>query len=118
MSYDALAIAPHPDDAETQMGGTLAKLADCGQRILVVDLTAGEPTEFAETGIRAGQAADAARILGVDRVNLGLQDRFLADTTEVRLEVARLIRSHRPRWVYGIGDACVHPDHSAAVGLT
>jgi LmbE family N-acetylglucosaminyl deacetylase len=118
MSYDALAIAPHPDDAETQMGGTLAKLADRGQRILVVDLTAGEPTEFAETGIRAGQAADAARILGVDRVNLGLQDRFLADTTEVRLEVARLIRSHRPRWVYGIGDACVHPDHAAAVGLT
>jgi LmbE family N-acetylglucosaminyl deacetylase len=118
MTYDALAIAPHPDDAETQMGGTLAKLADQGQRILVVDLTAGEPTEFAETGVRARQAADAARILGVDRVGLGLQDRFLADTVDVRLEVARLIRAHRPRWVYGIGDACVHPDHAAAVGLT
>jgi N-acetylglucosamine malate deacetylase 1 len=118
MSYDALAIAPHPDDAETQMGGTLAKLADRGQRILIVDLTAGEPTEFAATGVRAGQAAEAARILGVERINLGLQDRFLADTTEVRLEIARLIRFHRPRWVYGIGDACVHPDHSAAVGLT
>jgi LmbE family N-acetylglucosaminyl deacetylase len=32
--------------------------------------------------------------------------------------VARQIRTHRPRWVYGIGDACVHPDHTAAVGLT
>ena len=29
-----------------------------------------------------------------------------------------MIREHRPRWVYGIGDACVHPDHAAAVGLT
>ena len=118
MPYDALVVAPHPDDAETQMGGTLAKLADRGHRLLVVDLTEGEPTEFAEHGVRARQAAAAAGILGVDRVNLGLQDRFLTDTQDARLEVARLIRQHRPRWVYGIGDACVHPDHAAAVGLT
>lgn len=118
MSYDALVISPHPDDAETQMGGTLAKLADQGHRVLIVDLTTGEPTEFAEEGIRAGQAAEAARILGVDRINLALQDRFLEDTRETRLEVAWLIREHRPRWVYGIDHACVHPDHAAAVGLT
>ncbi len=68
MSYDALVIAAHPDDAETQMGGTLAKLADKGQRILLVDLTDGEPTAFAEPGIRAQQANEAARILGVGRL--------------------------------------------------
>lgn len=118
MAYDALVISPHPDDAETQMGGTLALLADRGQRILIVDLTEGEPTEFAEFGRRAEQAADAAHILGVDRVNLGVQDRFLADTTDMRLKIARLIRVHQPRTVYGIGDACVHPDHAAALGLT
>jgi len=117
-SYDALVIAPHADDAETQMGGTLAKLTDNGQRILLVDLTDGEPTAFAASGARAGQAEQAARILGVERVCLGAQDRLLADTLELRLEVARLIRQHRPRWVYGIGEACVHPDHAAAVGLT
>ncbi len=118
MGYDALVVAPHPDDAETQMGGTLAKLADRGQRLLIVDLTEGEPTELAAPGVRAAQAAEAARILGVDRLNLGLTDRLLADTLDVRLEVARLIRVHRPRWVYGIGEACIHPDHAAAVGLT
>jgi LmbE family N-acetylglucosaminyl deacetylase len=32
MHYDALVIAAHADDAETQMGGTLAKLADRGHR--------------------------------------------------------------------------------------
>ena len=57
MPYDAIVIAPHPDDAETQMGGTLAKLADRGQRILVVDLTDGEPTEFA----RARRSRGAGR---------------------------------------------------------
>lgn len=55
MSYDALVIAAHPDDAETQMGGTLAKLSDQGQRILLVDLTDGEPTEFAEAGCVRGK---------------------------------------------------------------
>jgi len=81
-SYDALVIAPHADDAETQMGGTLAKLTDNGQRILLVDLTDGEPTAFAASGARAGQAEQAARILGVERVCLGAQDRLLADTLE------------------------------------
>ena len=118
MSYDALVIAAHPDDAETQMGGTLAKLTDQGQRILLVDLTDGEPTEFAEAGVRAQQAKEAARILGVERLSLGLQDRLLTDTMETRLRVAQLLREHRPRFVYGTGEACVHPDHAAAVGLT
>ncbi len=118
MSYDALVIAAHADDAETQMGGTLAKLSDRGQRILLVDLTDGEPTEFAEPGVRAAQALEAARILGVDRCNLGLRDRLLQDTPETRLELARLIRVHRPRWVYTTGEACVHPDHATTVTLT
>ena len=37
MSYDALVIAAHPDDAEVQMGGTLAKLASRGLRKFCFD---------------------------------------------------------------------------------
>src|SRR5579859_814239 len=118
MSYDALVIAAHPDDAETQMGGTLAKLTDAGQRVLLVDMTDGEPTEFAVRGVRAKQAHEAARILGVERCTLGLRDRLLQDGADVRLELARVIRVHRPRWVYSTGEACVHPDHAATVTLT
>ena len=66
MSYDALVLSAHPDDAETQMGGTLAKLSDQGLRILLVDLTEGEPTEFAEPGVRARQAKDVN--FGIRRV--------------------------------------------------
>jgi len=94
VSFDALVVAAHPDDAEAQMGGTLARLTDRGQRILLVDLTDGEPTEFAAAGVRAGQAAEAAQILGVDRVCLGLPDRLLQDTPEARLGLARLIREN------------------------
>ena len=117
MSYDALVITAHPDDAETQMGGTLAKLADRGQRILLVDLTAGEPSDFAAPGERARQAAAAARVLGVERLTLQHQDRLLTDNQELRLEVAALIREHQPPTVYAIGEACVHPDHVAAAGI-
>ena len=117
MSYDALVIAAHPDDAEAQMGGVLAKLSDRGQRILLVDLSDGEPTDFGARGERAEQAATAAAILGVERTSLAMQDRLVADSLPARLEVARLIREHRPRWVYGTGEACVHPDHAAAAAI-
>lgn len=117
MRYDALVISAHPDDAEAQMGGTLARLSDAGQRVLLVDLTDGEPTEFALEGVRARQAAEAARILGVERLQLGHRDRLLRDTEAVRLQVAGLIREQQPRWVYGIGEACVHPDHAAAAQI-
>ncbi len=118
MNYDALVIAAHPDDAEVQMGGTLAKLARRGQRVLLIDLTDGEPTEFADPGVRARQAAEAARILGVERMTLPHRDRLLVDEPGIRLEVARLIREHRPRSVFGTGEACVHPDHAAAASIT
>lgn len=99
------------------MGGTLAKLADRGQQIPLVDLTEGEPSDFAPHGERAGQAREAARILGVERLTLRHQDRLLADDQQLRLEAAALIRDHQPRTVYAIGDACVHPDHVAAAGI-
>jgi N-acetylglucosamine malate deacetylase 1 len=60
----------------------------------------------------------AVPLLGVERLSLGLQDRFLADTTQTRLRLAHLLRTYRPSWVYSTGEACVHPDHAAVVGLT
>jgi GlcNAc-PI de-N-acetylase len=107
VSYDALVIAAHPDDAETQMSATLARLTDAGQRVLLVDLTDGERTEFAEPGVRAKQAHEAARILGVERCTLGLRDRLLQDTADARLKVAHIIRQHRPRWVLWDGKTSV-----------
>jgi LmbE family N-acetylglucosaminyl deacetylase len=113
MLYDALVIAAHPDDAEVQMGGTVAKLTAQGMRVLFVDLCAGEPADYAEPGVRARQALRAAAILGADRVMLEYQDRFIQDSIPLRLQLAGLIRSHRPRWVFGTAEACVHPDHVA-----
>lgn len=117
MAYDAIVIAAHPDDAEVQMGGTIAKLTDQGRRVLLVDLCNGEPADFAGPGERIGQAYGAAHILGADRLILDEQDRLIQDTIPLRLKLARLIREHQPRWVFGTAQAHVHPDHVAVEPL-
>ncbi|HEX8030437.1 MAG TPA: PIG-L family deacetylase [Vicinamibacterales bacterium] len=115
--FDVLAFAAHPDDLEVAMGGTTAKLSDQGLTTLFVDLSDGEPTRHAARGARRVEAADAARILGVSRVTLDMQDRWITDTLETRLAVARLIRIHRPRYVFTTKGSGVHPDHRAATDI-
>jgi LmbE family N-acetylglucosaminyl deacetylase len=117
MAYDVMVISAHPDDAEVQMGGAIALLTGQGMRVLLVDLCDGEPSDFAAPGVRAEQARRAARHLGADRIFLDGQDRFIADTPEMRLTVAQLIREHRPRLIFATTDACVHPDHAAVGSL-
>ena len=114
---DVLAFGAHPDDLEVAMGGTTAKLSDKGLKTLFVDLCPGEPTRYAERGVRQLQGAEAARVLGVQRRTLDLQDRMITDTLEARLVVARLIRVHRPRYVFTTKGAGVHPDHRAVTEI-
>lgn len=117
MAYDALIIAAHPDDAEVQMGGTIAKMTDQGLSVLIVNLCDGEPSDFAEPGVRARQAKRAAAVLGADAILLEEQDRFIQDSIPLRLDLANLIRTHRPQWVFGTSEACIHPDHAAVEPL-
>jgi LmbE family N-acetylglucosaminyl deacetylase len=99
------------------MGGTTAKLSDKGLTTLFVDLCDGEPTRHANRGARNVQAIEAARILGVSRLTLTFQDRLIADTPEARLAVARLIRVHRPRYVFTTKGSGIHPDHRAVTEI-
>ena len=41
---DVIAVGAHPDDVEIACGGTLAKLAEQGHCVGIIDLTDGEPT--------------------------------------------------------------------------
>jgi bacillithiol biosynthesis deacetylase BshB1 len=115
--FDVLAFGAHPDDLEVAMGGTTAKLSDKGMKTLFVDLSDGEPTRHANRGARQVQALEAARILGVSRLTLTFPDRLISDTLEARLAVARLIRMHRPRYVFTTKGSGVHPDHRAVTEI-
>jgi LmbE family N-acetylglucosaminyl deacetylase len=117
MGYDILAFGAHPDDLDVSMGGTAAKLAAQGLRVLFVDLTDGEPARYAQPHVRRDQAVRAATTLAVERLVLDGPDRLLTDSVAMRMAVARLIRTHRPQVVFGTEGGGVHPDHRALTDI-
>jgi len=115
---DILVIAPHPDDAELGMAGTILKCKDEGLRVGIIDLTDGEPTPHGSREIRAAETAAATKLLGIDwRCNLRLPNRSLEHTLEARAHLAGVIRTTRPKWLFAPYWVDAHPDHVAAVEL-
>jgi bacillithiol biosynthesis deacetylase BshB1 len=112
-----LVVGPHPDDQELGMGGTIAKLADQGHDVLLLDMTNGEPTPHGDPETRAEEAAEAARILGVTRRCLDLPNRFLEHTVKTRHAVAGVIREHQAEIVFTPYFEDAHPDHLATTRI-
>ena len=97
---DILAFGAHPDDVELSAGGTLVKAARQGKRTGIVDLTRGELGTRGSAALRAEEAANAAKALGLAvRENLGLKDGLPDDDERVILALIGAIRRHRPRTV-------------------
>lgn len=115
---DALIIAPHPDDAELGMGGTIQRLQQDGQAVGVLDLTTGEPTPHGNEEIRTRETAAATEVLSLGwRENLGLVNRKLEATLEARAKLANVFRRVCPKWLFAPYPVDAHPDHTAATKL-
>ncbi len=115
---DYLIVAPHPDDAELAMGGTIARLINEGKRVAVVDLTSGEPTPFGTPAARRRETAAASKVLGISvRINLKLPNRELQATLPNRVKLAEAYRTLRPQVVFIPYWHDAHPDHRAAHNL-
>jgi len=114
MKIDFLCIGAHPDDCEIAMGGTIAKLSNQGYKVLILDLTNGEPTPKGSVEKRMKEAKKAAEILGVDRITLDLKNRFLFDSIEARFKVSQIIRKYKPEVIFCHLEIDAHPDHVQA----
>jgi len=123
-----LVVGPHPDDQELGMGASIAKLADQGHDVLLLDVTNGEPTPYGDPQTRAEEARRAAAILSPDparfpqarpvrRVLLGLANRFVEHTIEHRHMVAGVIRAHQSSIVFTPFFEDAHPDHRAVTRI-
>jgi len=115
---DILAFAAHPDDVEIAASGTLLAHKLLGQKIAIVDLTAGELGTRGSAEIRKNEAQRSAVILGLNyRKNLGLQDGFFEINQESLLKVIKEIRFLKPSLVLANAVADRHPDHGQAAKL-
>src|SRR5438128_329325 len=118
IQLDVLAIFSHPDDAELTMAGTLLKLKSQGLRVGVADMTRGEMGTRGTPEIRAKEALDAARVMGLDaRVNLEQPDGHIMLTELTRQVVVKILRKHRPKVVFTSHWDDPHPDHAATARI-
>ena len=115
---DILVIAPHPDDAEISVGGTIAVSLQQNLRVGVVEMTSGEPTPHGSIEIRRRETEKSTEILGLTwRANLDLPNRSLQPTLEARRKLAEVFRTVKPQIILAPYWQDAHPDHVAASGL-
>ncbi len=111
------------------MGATIARFADQGHDVLLLDMTNGEPTPYGDPETRAKEAEAARRILSpsesagdtdlhpVRRVCLDLPNRFVEHSIEARHKVAGVIRAHQADIVFTPYPEDAHPDHRAVTRI-
>ena len=115
---DILAIGAHPDDIELIAGGTLIRAQQLGRSTAVLDLAAGEMASRGSPDLRANEAANAAKIIGLTtRENLGFPDSGILNTPETRAKVALVIRRLQPKIVITHSLHGRHPDHPMVAQL-
>ena len=125
-----MVVVAHADDAEYGCSGTVAKLCSEGWEMVYVLCTDGskgssdrEMTREELVRIRREEQINAGKALGLkDIAFLDYEDSMLEPTLELRRDIAREIRRHRPDVLicnhplrtldggWGIG----HPDHLAS----
>lgn len=118
-----LVVLAHPDDESFPIGGSLAKYARLGHRLILVSATKGEAgipgKSKRETAIiREKELLAAARLLGIERVIfLGYHDGEVARVPahEITQKLVDILHSYQPEIVISFGPDGIsgHDDHIA-----
>lgn len=118
MKVDILAFGAHPDDVELSCAGTLYSALQQGKKVGIIDITRGELGTRGSAELREKEAAEAAKILGVDfRENMGLPDGFIFNNKENQLKIIQIIRKYQPEIVFCNALSDRHTDHPKASAL-
>lgn len=121
-------IFAHPDDIEFGVAGTAARWAAAGSDVIYVIVTDGnvgshedDMTRERLAEVRRAESIAAAAEVGARCIFLGYHDGFVQPTLELRKDLVRLIRTHKPNAVVTFdptnffpSDTYLnHPDHRA-----
>ena len=128
-----MVVVAHPDDAEFMSAGSVARWTAEGRKVVYVLVTSGDkgtedpnavPAELAKQ--REQEQRNVCDILGVETIEfLRYEDGMVANNLDLRRDIVRVIRRHRPsavitqnpirRWS---GNYVNHPDHRATGDAT
>jgi LmbE family N-acetylglucosaminyl deacetylase len=113
-----IAIGPHPDDPEEGAGGTLARIAGTGERLIIVYLTSGgKGIPGTETGdaikVREAEARVACGILGAEPRFLGMVDGQCFPNEGIVQRLQEMFEAEEPKAVLTCWPLDTHGDHRA-----
>jgi len=113
-----LAFGAHPDDVEMSCGGTVLKLIQSGKKVGIIDLSQGELGTRGNSEIRAREANEAGKKLGLTiRQTLNLKDGMIGNSPKELSAVIRVLRKYQPDIVLACAIEDRHPDHGNAASL-
>lgn len=113
-TVDIVFTSPHPDDLEIFLGGAIAKAVKLGYRVAMLHTTTGEPTPNGTEERRRAEAERAAKVLGVEHMEiLSITNRELMDTPDNRYVLATALRKYRPKALFTLAGRTpqASPDH-------
>jgi len=119
-----MAVGAHTGDAQLTMGMLLAKHAMMGDKVIIVDLTAGErgcPAGYTPETFREYNTACAKKFadeLGGESIVFDTPDGELYDSKELELKLARLMREKQVDAVLYHWKNSIHKDHVQAHTIT
>lgn len=113
---NVIVFGAHPDDCDTDAGGTAILFAKMGHKVKFVSLTNGDAGHFAMGGgelakIRIAEAQEAGKRFGVEYTVLDNHDGELMPTLANRLKIIREIRKWNADVVIAPRPNDYHPDH-------
>lgn len=118
MKLDVLAFGVHPDDVELSCAGALLVEKKSGKKTGIIDLTRGELGTRGSAATRQTEAANAAKILGVEvRENLEMADGFLQNDEIHQKKIITAIRTYKPEVILCNAPEDRHPDHGRSSKL-
>ena len=122
MTRTILSIHAHPDDAEILAGGTLARLAALGHRIMLITMTPGDcgssehgAEEISE--VRRTEASRAAVRIGAEYRCAEFRDLAIFSDDASRRKVTEILRQVRPDIVITSSPVDYMCDHEATSEL-
>ena len=115
---DVLAFGVHPDDVELGCSGTILACIAEGKKVGIVDLTRGELGTRGTAETRKTEAANAAKVLGVQiRENLAMADGFFQNDENNQRKTIQVIRKYQPEIILCNAPEDRHPDHGRSAKL-